>query len=1521
MAQELIDKIREQAQARGLDPDIAVQIARAESSLDPSAKAKTSSAQGLFQVIDKTWKEHGGKPGKKTDVDENIRVGLNVLQANQKALRETLGRDPSASELYAAHFLGATGAKGVLLASDDTPVSQLLSERAIKANPGLLKDKNVGQLRAALEAKMVMPGSRPTEQAGAPAVAPMPAAAAGAPKRPTIPSSKIAANQLGTGYQAALALSFLADEEDETPLTREQWQERQDQTTAADMLAGYKSKNALAEINWDESALFPAQPVKMAEGGEVEAVASDEQKFHQGQPLPQTDTLVGRAPYRSAQEQLALLEAMNPGVVINERPLAPGLYGYVRGSAPDVLNISTQQSPAQAEQTRLHEMEHSLDFRGGDILGRPGVGRTDQAYRAYYLLNKDWSPIRQFTENVANSREKLEQFFGMPMTSGYLRMSPEERKIAKDKGGRDALLPYFDEQLASLSALEQVTGKSITRDPEMRKLFPNTKMMAVYDALTGLRQTRLDARDLPPHTPLPSYTYETNPVVRFIREKTTGPKEYGIPIKRADGGDVAQEDVPRGIARVRLEQLKEKEQKSPLATLERVARIPVTPMGMGVTTAYKLANLVVDTTPLENRIRESVGLPPKESPRNRKERPAGYPVKLPPLEPIERADGGDVDLEKLQSEARQGEAYRQMEQYLKARDAMPNIVVKELPEPINAQFTAMRMPAGSGRIEVHKDPDVLRVIGPSVMAHELAHAAERQMGQQASEESSVFGGKSQFAEAYDKLVGRGPFVSGKKRAEFARKIAPDWAAFNREYRASPVEIGAHGVGAFAPSKNMQDSAPLHVDATAATEFQILLDLAQRNAKNRATGAVRIPNFLKQVLGFADGGEVEPTPEELKAASRPAFVTPKSGIGRRNTTKPGEIEAAVLQGVSEMPYNLVGSVADVGALALRPFGYTNPTPFLGSEHLKQLATRAGIRQAPPEQPTARAFYELSQLGSSLINPAAPVRAAAAAGQKAGRTAQQAMQDFQAYNRQLAAPGASYAVKPKGGEFTMEPGGGRDAPRIDSVAYYLKNEIGTRGDNALDQWVTDKLGRYMRRDMASPDDQFVKAAEQGRPLHFMPDRQPVVSTGTEPDFLKYVRQSEGFNPKGEATTPYGRAVETQVDLAVEPVRLEDFVGSERRLRPQTAAEIATNPERRVYEVMAPEVNDRLQFPELVTAIQNIRENNVFRAYGQSIPVPKELQFSDEALKGLSPAQASERVAAYNKWIEGARQKAASEAITKNPRMEMVKAEGDSTWVRVPDTAENPEILDLVKDVGCAGNWCTEQTNYAIQYGSGENRLHILMDKKAQPRVQMTLKERQLNPDEFLNSMDDVEFDAFKARYPDAVRYGDIANTPDYQEWLRLNPPGYRITEIKGFNNDPDLTRSPHLAAVQNYIKQLDKEGNLQGVSNLKGINMMDRDGLDIYNALVERYAALPQGAHKPFLEQVEARASNNSYKGTFTTLLEQTRALIDQKNGGSRYIVREDGPRLLKEALDEVFSPLEKANGGMVERRTDDSRKYL
>jgi hypothetical protein len=66
-----------------------------------------------------------------------------------------------------------------------------------------------------------------------------------------------------------------------------------------------------------------------------------------------------------------------------------------------------------------------------------------------------------------------------------------------------------------------------------------------------------------------------------------------------------------------------------------------------------------------------------------------------------------------------------------------------------------------------------------------------------------------------------------------------------------------------------------------------------------------------------------------------------------------------------------------------------------------------------------LYELTQAGSGLVNPAAPVRGAVAAAEKTGEAAKMLARDFGQYNRQLSVPGASYAAKPKGGTFAYTP----------------------------------------------------------------------------------------------------------------------------------------------------------------------------------------------------------------------------------------------------------------------------------------------------------------------------------------------------------------------------------------------------------------------------------------------------------------------------------------------------------------------
>jgi len=535
--QDIEAKIRAAAAAKNVDPDLALRIAQAESSGRADVKNPRSTAQGLFQVIDDTWKRYGGKPGMKTDVDENIRVGTDILADNTQKLRQMLGRDPQGHEVYAAHFFGPGTAKYVLQAEPDRPLDQILSKAVMNANP-TLKGKTTGQFLQEMQGKV---GTKPQSQ---PSVASKPAAEPTASEKmmtDALKSGMSAQNLIkdaGPGYKAAMAMMFLADDKPETP-DEDIWKESEPEVVAEETLP-----SPLASLDLSYQSPFPApkQPAvqQLAHGGVVHRAdgtpESGEVYQEKGMKTEYSD-----APKRTAKEMLVYMQAQNPSVRIDKFPMDSNTMGYVSSREPDIVNINPNQSAAREELTKLHELEHSMAFRAGDILGRPNVRSQDNAYRAYHLLNKDWTPIRQFAFNMASNRDKLEKFFGQPMDSGYLNMDAKTLDSIRNRG--DALQGLAEEQMASLSALEQTTGKFLTQDPEMRKLFPSTKMMAVYDALTGPRQTRMDARDLPPHTPVPSYMYETNPLMRFIQKHTTGEKEYGIPVKRADGSPMGGENV------------------------------------------------------------------------------------------------------------------------------------------------------------------------------------------------------------------------------------------------------------------------------------------------------------------------------------------------------------------------------------------------------------------------------------------------------------------------------------------------------------------------------------------------------------------------------------------------------------------------------------------------------------------------------------------------------------------------------------------------------------------------------------------------------------------------------------------------------------------------------------------------------------------------------------------------------------------------------------------------------------------
>lgn len=149
------------AEATGVDFAYLLGQARLESSLDPNARAATSSAAGLYQFTSATWLNTLGRHGAQhgldwaeaaaTRGDRGARGDLLALRYdpqvaalmaaelandNRAALRTDLGREPDPAELYMAHFLGAEGAGRFLgaLAQDPLQSAAAILPKAAAAN-------------------------------------------------------------------------------------------------------------------------------------------------------------------------------------------------------------------------------------------------------------------------------------------------------------------------------------------------------------------------------------------------------------------------------------------------------------------------------------------------------------------------------------------------------------------------------------------------------------------------------------------------------------------------------------------------------------------------------------------------------------------------------------------------------------------------------------------------------------------------------------------------------------------------------------------------------------------------------------------------------------------------------------------------------------------------------------------------------------------------------------------------------------------------------------------------------------------------------------------------------------------------------------------------------------------------------------------------------------------------------------------------------------------------------------------
>jgi hypothetical protein len=315
LASRMTGAIRDAARQTGAGFEYLLNTAIRESNLNPNAKAKTSSATGLFQFIDQTWlgtmKQSGASLGYgkfadaitrtadgkftvndpqmkaeifalRKDATANAKMAGAFANSNAKFLKERLGRNPSDGELYIAHFLGASGAARFITAAESNPNAAAANyfPRAAAANGSIFYNRQGGakslkQVYAGLISKHDVIGTsrfanaKPTGTATgvqqASAVTPSRAAkAANAVQQPSaVAATKAVAETATAAVQklAALPLSFFRDVPvkavDPTPVAAPATVTPASRVADAFAAAGINSKPEVATTQ----AVAPAAPV------------------------------------------------------------------------------------------------------------------------------------------------------------------------------------------------------------------------------------------------------------------------------------------------------------------------------------------------------------------------------------------------------------------------------------------------------------------------------------------------------------------------------------------------------------------------------------------------------------------------------------------------------------------------------------------------------------------------------------------------------------------------------------------------------------------------------------------------------------------------------------------------------------------------------------------------------------------------------------------------------------------------------------------------------------------------------------------------------------------------------------------------------------------------------------------------------------------------------------------------------------------------------------------------------------
>ncbi len=242
-------------------------------------------------------------------------------------------------------------------------------------------------------------------------------------------------------------------------------------------------------------------------------------------------------------------------------------------------------------------------------------------------------------------------------------------------------------------------------------------------------------------------------------------------------------------------------------------------------------------------------------------------------------------------------------------------------------------------------------------------------------------------------------------------------------------------------------------------------------------------------------------------------------------------------------------------------------------------------------------------------------------------------------------------------------------------------------AVNNWVDTKLRKYVKNEMAAPDDPVRKLADEEGVLHFEPN-----VVGYVPVDWDAPTKLIGTLPSGRreqfAETDLGRVWEEITDASVSGRRARDYTIDD----PAVDAVTKRDPETPIFEIPASSaaaMTRRLGLSHLTDELYNAVDPNS--------DLPERLKLTPKKLQKMSVPQAVKHVAKINKWREESKS-AANLAIANNEAtFPLIEYDNGTKWVelRMP-TEEDGPVKYTVND---------------LEYdGVSSSQIHAIEDYKA-------------------------------------------------------------------------------------------------------------------------------------------------------------------------------------------------------------------